>query len=102
MSSILREIRSILANWVENIDAGNTNISEEEERALLGSLKEISSPYVSTYTAIRMSGKKKSEFYELIRQGKLPKGEHIQGFKEIHFNKAKLIEAIKKLKSEDK
>ena len=38
MSSILKEIRSILANWVENIDAGNTNISEEEERALLGSL----------------------------------------------------------------
>jgi len=91
-----------LANWVTSIDAGNTKVTEEEERALLSSLKEIASPYISTYTAIRMTGLKKSEFYELIRQGKLPKGEHIQGFKEIHFNKAKLIDAIRELKSEEK
>lgn len=83
-------------------DLDNTNISEEQQRALLDTLKEISSPYVSAYTAIKMSGYEKSQFYQLIKEGKLPKGEHIQGFKEIHYNKAKLEDALRKLKSDRK
>lgn len=83
-------------------DLDNTNISEAEQKALLDTLKEISSPYVSTYTAIRMSGYEKSRFYELVKQGKLPKGEHLQGSKEIRYNKALLEKAIKDLKSDNK
>lgn len=100
MSDIKENIRTILAYFLDNLD--NTNISESQQRALLDTLKEVSSPYVSAYTAMRMTGKQRSEFYELIRQGKLPKGEHIIGFKEIHYNKAELERAIEKLKSERK
>lgn len=100
MSDIKENIRSILNLFLTDLD--NTNISESQQRALLDTLKEISSPYVSAYTAMRMAGKKRSEFYELIRQGKLPKGEHIIGFKEIHYNKAELERAIEILASENK
>lgn len=86
--------------FLTNLD--NSNISEEQQKALLDTMKEIASPYVSTYTAIRMSGYEKSQFYELIRQGKLPKGEHRQGFKEIQYNKVLLEQALRKLKSENK
>lgn len=100
MSETKENIRTILKMFLTDLD--NTNISDEEQKALLSTLKEIASPYVSTYTAIRMSGYKKSEFYELVRQGKLPKGEHKQGMKEIQYNKALLEEAIHKLNSERK
>ena len=86
--------------FLTNLD--NSNISEEQQKALLDTMKEIASPYVSTYTAIRMSGYEKSQFYELIRQGKLPKGEHRQGFKENQYNKVLLEQALLKLKSENK
>jgi len=100
MSETKENIRTILKTLLLSLD--NTNISEEQEKALLDSLKEIASPTVSTYTAIRMSGYEKSRFYQLIKEGKLPKGEHDQGSKEIRYNKAKLEEAIAKLKSERK
>ena len=83
-------------------DLDNTNITEEQEKAVRKTLRDIASPMVSTYTAIRMSGYEKSRFYQLISEGKLPKGEHDQGSKEIKYNKAKLEEAIEKLKSERK
>lgn len=83
-------------------DLDNTNISEAEQKALLDTLKEIASPYVSTYVAMRMAGVEKSQFYNLIREGKLPKGEHRQGSKEIIYNKALLEKAIKELKSSRK
>lgn len=100
MSTIKEEIRCVLQMFLTNLD--NTNISEEHQKALLKTLQEIASPYVSTYKAIRMTGYEKSQFYELIRQGKLPKGEHEQGSKEIRYNKFLLEQAIQKLKSEKK
>lgn len=100
MSETKENIRTILKVFLTDLD--NTNITEEQEKALLKTLREIASPMVSTYTAIRMSGYEKSRFYQLISEGKLPKGEHDQGSKEIKYNKAKLEEAIEKLKSERK
>ena len=100
MSETKENIKTILKTLLWSLD--NTNISEEQEKNLLKTLREISSPTVSTYTAIRMSGYEKSRFYQLVKEGKLPKGEHDQGSKEIRYNKAKLEEAIKKLKSERK
>jgi len=100
MSETKENIRTILNTLLFSLD--NTNISEEQEKALLKTLREIASPTVSTYTAIRMSGYEKSRFYQLVSEGKLPKGEHDQGSKEIRYNKAKLEEAIAKLKSAKK
>lgn len=100
MSETKENIRTILKTLLWSLD--NTNISEEKEKDLLKTLREIASPMVSTYTVIRMSGYEKSRFYQLIKEGKLPKGEHDQGSKEIKYNKAKLEDAIEKLKSERK
>jgi len=100
MSEIRELLRNTLLSVAEGLETDNTVLSEKEMEMVLDSLRQVTSPYVSTYTAIRLSGYGKSEFYKLIEEGKLPKGEHIQGFKEIHYNKAKLIKALKKLDSE--
>lgn len=103
MSEITKSIRTILANWVNAIDAGNTNIPEDQEKQLLDVLCTIASPYISTYTAQQLlkkaTKKEKATFYNMIKDGRLPKGEHVQGFKETHFNKYKVEKAIKELDS---
>lgn len=83
-------------------DLDNTNISEEQQNKLLDTLKEIASPYVSTYTAMRMAKLNKSRFYQLIKEGKLPQGEHRQGHNEVEFNKYLLEKAISELKRSSK
>ena len=78
---------------------GNSNLSEKEMEFILDSIREATSEEISTYTAIKMSGYSKSQFYQLVKDGLLPKGYHVQGFKEIRYNKLKLEKALKKLDS---
>ena len=99
MSEITKQIRTILASWVDAIDADNSHIPEEQEKQLLDTLKIIASPYVSAYTAQRIAKEKqRSTFYNKIKKGILPKGEHIQGFKEAHYNKYLVEKAAEKSK----
>lgn len=78
---------------------GNTNLTEKEMGFILDSIREVTSAEVSTYTAIKMSGYSKSQFYQLVKDGLLPKGYHVQRFKEIRYNKWELEKALKKLES---
>jgi len=100
MSETTKQIRAILANWIDDIDAGNTKVSEEESEMLLDTLSRIASPYVSAYTAQRMAKvKHRSTFQNMINDGRLPDGEHVQGFKEKHFNKYLVSKAVDQLKT---
>ena len=102
MSETRENLKNILRKTADGLDTGNTILSDKEMEYLVEEFRQVTSPYISAYTAMRLSGYQKSEFYKLISEGKLPKGEHVQGFKEIHYNKAKLLKALKKLDSEKK
>ena len=99
MSEIQERLSGVLLKTAEGLRTGNTHLDEPEMEFLLDTFNEITSPDISTYTAIKISGYSKSEFYKLVSDGLLPKGYHVQGFKEIRYNKERLLKALKKLDS---
>lgn len=87
---MLGVIRSLLLKIVDDIDAGNSNISEGEAVEIVDSLKRF------TDKEKRLS--KYATFDNYVREGKLPRGKHEIGFKELSWDRKTLDEFIKKMK----
>ena len=84
---MLRVIRSLLLKIVDDIDAGNSNISEGEAIEIVDSMKRFTD-----------KEKRLSKYAACVREGKLPRGKHEIGFKELSWSKKDLDEFIKKMK----
>lgn len=97
MSETCENLKSILRKTADGLDTGNTILNEEEMSFLVDTISEVTSPDISTYTALNMSTLSKSQFYKLISDGILPKGYHVQGYNEIRFNKVRMEEALRKI-----
>lgn len=90
---MLQTIRKILLGIVDDIDAGNSNIDEEEAIKIAKTLKEyvrkdIPMSKYQAYTYLNIS---RATFDNLVREGKLPKGKKIAGFKELVWFKKDLL-----------
>ena len=68
---------------VDDIDAGNSNITENEANELINTLKELTDKEkrLSKYAACRYLNVRRATFDKYVRPGKLPKGKHEIGFK---------------------
>lgn len=88
---MLNTIKKILLQLVDDIDAGNSNITDEEALQLLDTLKAIHEPRVSKYQACEMLGISRATFDNLVRAGKLPRGTKQQGFKELSWKKSEIM-----------
>lgn len=97
---MLKVIRSLLLKIVDNIDAGNSNITEEEAVKIVDSLKRFTDKEkrLSKYAACEHLNISRATFDNYVREGKLPRGKHEIGFKELSWNKKDLDEFIKKMK----
>ena len=102
MSEIQERLSNILLKTAEGLKTGNTHLDESEMDFLIDTFKEVTSPDISSYTAIKLSKYSKSEFYKLVSDGLLPKGYHVQGYKEIRYNKERLLKALDKLDRQKK
>lgn len=91
---MLKVIRDLLVQIVNNIDTGNSNMTDEEMRELTYILEKINNPYMSKYQACDFLNIKRSRFDELVREGKIPKGNKVSGFKELFWKKADLLKYI--------
>lgn len=82
---MLKVIRSILLKIVDNIDAGNSNITEEEAVKIVDSLKRFTDKEkrLSKYAACEHLNISRATFDNYVREGKLPRGKHEIGFKEL-------------------
>lgn len=98
---MLKLIRKYLLEIADNIDAGNSNLTEEETIKLLEYSKELANKdrRVSKYEACRHLNVSKATFDNYIRAGKLPKGKHQAGFKELSWSLKDLNAFIKERKS---
>ena len=97
---MLKIIKSLLLKVVNDIDAGNTNIDEDEALEIIKVLKRCSdNSRFSKYSACQYLNVSRATFDNYIREGKLPKGKHEIGFKELSWDKATLDEFIKKRRS---
>ena len=95
---MLKIIRNLLLKIVDDIDAGNSNLSENEMSDIIRSLKTITDKSrLSKYSACQYLNISRATFDNYIREGKLPQGTHTPGFKELSWSKEDLDTAIKKL-----
>lgn len=76
---MLNVIRKILQQYIDDIDSGNSNISEKEQIKLLNILQQINNKELSAFEACDYIGVSKSTFYNYINKGLLPKGEKKSG-----------------------
>ena len=95
---MLGVIRNLLLKIVNDIDAGNSNITEDEAIQLIDTLKELTNRErrLSKYAACEYLNISRATFDNYVREGKLPKGKHEIGFKELSWSKKDLDMFVKK------
>jgi len=85
-------IKELLLKIIDDIDAGNSNISEEDELKLVKTLQRYTrqdSP-MSKYQAYTYLNISRATFDNLVKENKLPAGKKVEGFKELFWYKRDL------------
>lgn len=97
---MLKVIRELLLKIVDNIDAGNSNLTEDEALQAISYLKELTNKEkrLSKCEAYRYLNVSRATFDNYVREGKLPKGQKQAGFKELSWSYKDLNDAIKRLR----
>lgn len=95
---MLNVIKEQLLKIIENIDAGNSNISEEDAINTLKYIRELTDQdkRLSKYQACQYLNVSRATFDNYVREGKLPRGKKEAGFKELSWSKKELKNYIKR------
>ena len=85
---MLNIIRKLLSDIVDNIDAGNSNMTEQEQLQAIEFLNNlmVKDKRLSKYQAYNYLGVSRATFDNYVRAGLIPKGVHQQGFKELSWS----------------
>lgn len=94
---MLRLIRNLLSTIINDIDAGNSNITESEAIELAKVLKTYTDRIekLSKYQACQYLNMSRATFDNYVREGIIPKGTKQAGFKELFWTKKELSKVIK-------
>lgn len=89
---MLQAIKRMLLQIVEDIDAGNCKISEQEMNEAIETIKRLSNKKedFSKYSAANYLNISRATFDNYIAEGKIPHGVKKQGFKELRWYKEDL------------
>lgn len=101
---MLKIIKKLLLRIIDDIDAGNSNMTEEEALKTIEMLRDYSQKGegMSKYSACQYLNISRATFDNLVKEGKLPKGKHVIGFKELRFYKKDLDLCIDKIHKHEK
>lgn len=85
-------IRNLLQKFIDDLDAGNSNIDEDQEIKIISVLSNIANPdqRMSKIQACDYLGVSRATFDNYVRDGFIPKGAKQEGFKELSWSKADL------------
>lgn len=94
---MLNVIKELLLKIVDDIDTGNSNLSDEESLEVIKSLRKYTrkDTPLSKYQAYTYLNMSRAKFDNMVREGKLPKGKKVAGFKELIWYKRDLNKYIK-------
>lgn len=88
---MLNIIRKLLEKIINDIDAGNSNITEEEGQQIVAMLSGITDNRMSKYQACQYLNISRATFDNLVRDGFLPEGKHQAGFKEKYWRRTDIL-----------
>lgn len=97
---LIELIRNQLVKIIEDIDAGNSNLTEDEALAAMKCLKRYSrrDEVISKVESCEYLGISRSKFDSLVRDGLIPNGTKHKGFKELSWTRRDLDKYVKKYK----
>lgn len=95
---MLKIIRDLLGKIIDDIDAGNSNIKEDEAIEIVKVIKSYTdkTKRLSKYQACQKLNVSRATFDNLVREGIIPRGEKVIGFKELFWEEKTLDDCIKK------
>lgn len=98
MNKVTKVIRDLLASKIQDLDAGNSNIDEDSAIAIMKVIDDTTNmnKRVSKYKACQLLHISRATFDNYVREGKLPRGEHSIGFKELSWSMYDIEEFKKK------
>ena len=94
---MLNIIKNQLLKIISDIDAGNCDLSLDEQIEVINFINKLSNKEcrMSKYEAYSYLNISRSKFDNLVKEGKLPKGKKQQGFKELSWTKGDLDKYIR-------
>ena len=99
MSSKIRLIRALFKEGIDKIDAGNSNLTEEEEDGIIELFQTINDDKISKYQARRiLNNMPASTFDKHVRDGDLPRGRKRAGWNELYWYKKDILDFLAKHK----
>lgn len=103
---MLNILKRHLYKIIDDIDSGNSSITEEEALQLCATLKELThkDERMSKYKAYTYLNISRATFDNYVAQGLLPKGKKEAGYKELSWYKKDLdnfIRSVKENKNKD-
>ena len=95
---MLQLIKTILLQFINDIDSGNSNITQDQQEEFLFLLQRFNQKEYSKIEAANYIGVSRATFDNYINNGWIPKGQKRQGFKELSWNKSDLDKFLKEYK----
>ena len=101
---MLKVIKSLLERIINDIDCGNSNITEDEAMDIIKIIKSYTdkTQRLSKYQACQKLNVSRATFDNLVREGVIPRGEKVVGFKELFWKEKALDEVIKSRRNGNK
>lgn len=94
---MIKILQKLLRKIDKDIDAGNSNITEDEALEVVDILKAYvrKDTPMSKYLAYTYINTSRATFDNLVKEGKLPAGQKVAGFKELFWYKKDLDAYLK-------
>lgn len=101
---MLKVIKSLLERIINDIDCGNSNITEDEAMEMIKVIKSYTdkTQKLSKCQACQKLNVSRATFDNLVREGIIPRGEKVMGFKELFWEERTLDEVIKSRRNDNK
>lgn len=90
---MLKIIRTILQKFIDDIDAGNSNLSYEQQCSIIKVLSNVDigrENEMNKTQAADYIGVSRATFDNYVRDGFIPKGKQVGNFKELRWYKSDL------------
>ena len=90
---MLKMIREMLQKFIDDIDAGNSNLSYEQQCDIIRTLSNVNigrDNEMSKTQAADYLGVCRATFDNYVHDGLIPKGTKLEGFKELRWYKSDL------------
>lgn len=94
---MLKVIGRMLRDIADRIDEGSISSNPEETMQVMETIKNLTDreQRISKYQACQYLNVSRATFDNYVRDGKLPRGKHVAGFKELSYSKKDLDNFIK-------